>query len=348
MSVTLFADLSATHITGAEKTVSVNTSKKLHTLNVARLTRIKAAKIKDVQRISKRSKKLHTLDVVRLQRKVTKIKARHKETLANTSKKLHTLDIAKLRRSKIAKIKNVQKVDHHKVVRVKTSKKLHTLKIVKLKRTDVKKVNSRKVVLTKISKKLHPSKVQKIVKKKIHTVKKKVKPIKLAKVLKRQAKPLSLQKKTKKQKRVTLSDIFFKSSRSTSSSRDAKTGKASNIINIAKTKLGRKYVWGAVGKRGTFDCSGFTSYVYKKNGIHIPRTSRNQAKYGKYISRNNLKKGDLIFFDTSKRRKGYVNHVGIYLGNGKFIHASSAKKKVVVSSLSKFYAQRYVGARRPS
>ena len=118
---------------------------------------------------------------------------------------------------------------------------------------------------------------------------------------------------------------------------------------MAKKKLGRRYVWGATGTKNTFDCSGFTKYVYKKNGIDIPRTSINQSKYGKYVSRKNLKKGDLIFFDTSKRRKGYVNHVGIYLGNGKFIHASSAKKKVVITSLNKnFYSQRYKGARRPS
>jgi cell wall-associated NlpC family hydrolase len=122
--------------------------------------------------------------------------------------------------------------------------------------------------------------------------------------------------------------------------------KSRKIIQLAKQKLGRKYVWGAVGQQGTFDCSGFTSYVFKKNGINIPRTSINQSKFGKYISRANLKKGDLIFFDTSKTRKGYVNHVGIYLGNGKFIHASSSQKKVVVSRLSKFYAKRYVGARR--
>ena len=150
--------------------------------------------------------------------------------------------------------------------------------------------------------------------------------------------------------RITIDDIFFKvlhpfgmGSSSTSLSKRA------NIIRLAKTKLGKRYVWGAVGKRGTFDCSGFTNYVYKKNGIRIPRTSFNQSKYGAYVSRNNLQKGDLIFFDTSKRHKGYVNHVGIYLGNGKFIHASSAKKKVVITSLKKkFYSQCYVGARRPS
>jgi len=121
------------------------------------------------------------------------------------------------------------------------------------------------------------------------------------------------------------------------------------LTTVAKTKLGKKYVWGASGLKNTYDCSSFTKYVYRKNGIAIPRTSINQSKHGKYVKRSNLKKGDLIFFDTSKKRKGYVNHVGIYLGNNKFIHASSAKKKVVITSLSKkFYSQRYKGARRPS
>jgi len=120
------------------------------------------------------------------------------------------------------------------------------------------------------------------------------------------------------------------------------------ILNVAKEKLGHKYVWGATGKTGTFDCSGFTKYCYNQNGIDIPRTSILQSKYGKFVKRSELKKGDLIFFDTSKKRKGYVNHVGIYLGDNKFIHASSAKKKVVITSLDKaFYSQRYMGARRP-
>lgn len=167
--------------------------------------------------------------------------------------------------------------------------------------------------------------------------------------VKKDKKLLVTSKKPKKAspKRVTVNDITFKSSRSSVSS-TSNNKDVNKIINLAKQKLGRRYVWGAVGEQGTFDCSGFTSYLYKKVGINIPRTSRNQAKYGKYIARSNLKKGDLIFFDTSKHRKGYVNHVGIYLGNGKFIHASSAQKKVTISNLSKFYAQRYVGARRPS
>jgi len=118
-------------------------------------------------------------------------------------------------------------------------------------------------------------------------------------------------------------------------------GKSTLKLSAAKKQLGKRYVWGATGPY-TFDCSGFTSYVCKKNGVCLPRTSINQSKVGKRVSRNNLKAGDLVFFDTSKRRRGYINHVGIYMGNNKFIHASSAKKKVVISSLEKpFYKSRF-------
>jgi len=125
--------------------------------------------------------------------------------------------------------------------------------------------------------------------------------------------------------------------------------KSTKIIKLAKKKLGRKYVWGATGKKNTFDCSGLTKFVCNASGIKIPRRAIQQSKYGKRISRSNLQPGDLIFFDTSKQKKGFVNHVGIYLGDDKFIHASSAKKKVVISPLHKnFYSKRYVGARRVS
>ncbi len=147
--------------------------------------------------------------------------------------------------------------------------------------------------------------------------------------------------KHKKSSSFSLSHIF--------ASRKSSSSKSSKITSLAKKKLGRRYVWGATGQKNTFDCSGFTTYVYKKNGISLPRRAIAQSKYGKYVSRKNLKKGDLIFFDTSKHHKGYVNHVGIYLGNGKFIHASSAKKKVVITSLNKpFYSSRFKVARRPS
>ena len=118
------------------------------------------------------------------------------------------------------------------------------------------------------------------------------------------------------------------------------------ISRIARKQLGKHYVWGAIGPK-TFDCSGFTSYVYRKMGFNIPRTSRMQAKYGKRISRKSLRPGDLIFFDTSHSHRGYVNHVGIYIGNNRFIHASSARRRVIITSLSKaFYSRRFKWARR--
>lgn len=152
---------------------------------------------------------------------------------------------------------------------------------------------------------------------------------------------LNKQKAVKKKGTFAISDIFTRVDKK-------ELDKCTRLLTDAKKKLGKKYVWGASGKGNTYDCSSFTKYVYGKNGIKIPRTSIMQSKHGQHVKRKDLQKGDLIFFDTSKRRKGYVNHVGIYLGDNKFIHASSAKKKVVVSNLSKFYGQRYKGARRPS
>ena len=196
---------------------------------------------------------------------------------------------------------------------------------------------------------------------------KKSQTLKLGKVLKVPSKHTSTKKKRhtkvvksskKQEKRLasTLKSVKFKKSNSKKSTKysikdiifSGKSSKKSmKMIKLAKNKLGRRYVWGAVGQKNTFDCSGLTTYVCKKNGIKIPRRAIEQSKYGKYVSRKNLKPGDLIFFDTSKRHKGYVNHVGIYIGNNKFIHASSAKKKVIITSLSKnFYSKRYKGARR--
>ncbi|MEA3454993.1 MAG: peptidoglycan endopeptidase [Campylobacterota bacterium] len=121
---------------------------------------------------------------------------------------------------------------------------------------------------------------------------------------------------------------------------------AGPTLKEAKKHLGKKYVWAANGPR-TFDCSGFTCYVSKKNGVQLPRTSIRQAEVGEKVTRAQLKPGDLIFFDTSKERKGFVNHVGIYIGGDNFIHASSGANKVVISSLNQsFYKQRFMWGRR--
>jgi len=119
------------------------------------------------------------------------------------------------------------------------------------------------------------------------------------------------------------------------------------IENLAKSFLGTPYVWGATGPN-KFDCSGFTQWVYRDAGINIPRVSRDQARVGQFISYNQLQKGDMIFFDTHKKRTGRVSHVGIYLGSGNFIHASSAGKSVVIYNFDQkpFYKKRFLWGRR--
>jgi cell wall-associated NlpC family hydrolase len=106
------------------------------------------------------------------------------------------------------------------------------------------------------------------------------------------------------------------------------------IEKEAKSLLGIKYKYGATGPN-QYDCSGFTKHVFSSQGITIPRTSKEQAKVGKYIRYSELKKGDLIFFRSNNSNK--VSHVGIFIGNGKFIHASSSKKKVVISNMNSNY-----------
>ena len=110
-----------------------------------------------------------------------------------------------------------------------------------------------------------------------------------------------------------------------------------SVVDFAKTKLGSEYVWGANGP-DKFDCSGYVKFVFENTiGVELPRTSFLQSKVDSKLDYEDLEIGDLVFFDTAKQ--GRVNHVGIYIGDGKFIHASSArsKKKVTISNLSKFY-----------
>jgi cell wall-associated NlpC family hydrolase len=123
--------------------------------------------------------------------------------------------------------------------------------------------------------------------------------------------------------------------------------KDKDIEYKAKRLLGKRYVWGATGPN-CFDCSGFTQRVYRTVGIYLPRVSRSQAKIGKLVRFDELQRGDMVFFDTSKKNQGRVNHVGIYLEDGKFIHASSGNHKVVITSFNKkrFYKNRFLWGRR--
>ena len=120
----------------------------------------------------------------------------------------------------------------------------------------------------------------------------------------------------------------------------------SKVISYAKKLLGKPYVWGAEGP-SSFDCSGFTYYVFKNAAnINLPRVSKDQSNYGTYVKKSDLREGDLIFFDTSGENDGNVSHVGIYLGNNQFIHCSSSKGQVVISEMSSYYTKAYVNARR--
>jgi len=110
------------------------------------------------------------------------------------------------------------------------------------------------------------------------------------------------------------------------------TPKKKNLEKMVKQLQGSPYVWAEEGP-DRFDCSGFTYYLYGSMGIEIPRVAREQAKVGKRISPKDLQYGDLIFFATSKRHPRKITHVGMYLGNGWFTHASTIKHEVVYSNL---------------
>ena len=144
--------------------------------------------------------------------------------------------------------------------------------------------------------------------------------------------------------------IFFINGKTTGipPSADALTGSgtsstASKIVATAKQYLGVPYVWGGTTPNG-FDCSGFTQYVFNKNGISLPRTTELQYKVGTYISKSNLKVGDLVFLQNTYREG--ISHVGIYVGDGKMIHASSSKGIVISDLSSSYYTKHYYGARR--
>lgn len=117
------------------------------------------------------------------------------------------------------------------------------------------------------------------------------------------------------------------------------------LLSRAMTLLGTPYRWGGTTPERGFDCSGLVGYVYRTVlGIELPRVSRDMAATGTLIKdRAALAAGDLVFFG----RKGRVNHVGIYVGDGKFVHAPSRGKDVTVSSLSGgYWGGRYMQARR--
>ncbi len=120
--------------------------------------------------------------------------------------------------------------------------------------------------------------------------------------------------------------------------------KANPILKTAVAMRGTRYSYGSSSRSAT-DCSGYTWQVYGSHGIHLPRTSREQSQVGQAVKTGDLKPGDLVFFGSREGRG--VHHVGIYVGKGKFIHASSGGGKVQYNSLGDdYYHNHYITARR--
>ena len=117
-----------------------------------------------------------------------------------------------------------------------------------------------------------------------------------------------------------------------------------SIVNTAEGFLGIPYRWNSSSPDMGFDCSGLTMTVYKVNGLDLPRTTRDQWKVGSPVSQDKILRGDLVFFSIPGVKK--TSHVGIYLGNGAFIHAPGEGKTVQVDSLSNPYFRRYYAGAR--
>lgn len=120
-------------------------------------------------------------------------------------------------------------------------------------------------------------------------------------------------------------------------------GKVNSVLATARHFLGVPYVYGGESPSG-FDCSGFTQYVFDQHGVKLPRSSQEQAQVGTRVTRAELAPGDLVFFNTEK--SGKINHVGIYIGDNKFIHASRTSGIVITSLTNSYYRDKMAAARR--
>ncbi|WP_237266932.1 NlpC/P60 family protein [Thermoclostridium stercorarium] len=124
---------------------------------------------------------------------------------------------------------------------------------------------------------------------------------------------------------------------------NSRNGLIEQLKTLIPQEMGKPYQWGATGP-DSYDCSGLVYTLYGKIGVSLPRVSRDQAKAGVYVSKDSLQYGDLVFFAADGKN---VNHVGIYVGNGEFVHAPFTGSVVKVSSLTTgYYSRTYYTARR--
>ena len=119
-----------------------------------------------------------------------------------------------------------------------------------------------------------------------------------------------------------------------------------DLAFYALSLSGTPYRYGGTSPHTGFDCSGFVRYVFRHSlGVRLPRTVRSMSRVGRPVSFRRLRPGDLVFYDTEHRR---YSHVGIYLGNRRFVHSPSTGKAVEISRISGYWARHYSGARRIS
>ena len=140
------------------------------------------------------------------------------------------------------------------------------------------------------------------------------------------------------------------------SSQNSGTKSSSSFMSYLNTFLGMPYVWGgttparynSAGKYigGGFDCSGFVQYAYKSIGISLPRTTMDQVNRGTSISINNLQQGDLVFFRTNSAAPRQVSHVGIYVGNNKFMESPKTGDVIKIVDLSGYFRDHFVTGKR--
>ena len=126
----------------------------------------------------------------------------------------------------------------------------------------------------------------------------------------------------------------------------ARQAKVDAVLNRAKSFLGTPYVWGGASPSdGGFDCSGFTQYVFAQSGYNLNRVSKDQALNGTYVPRGSTQPGDLVFY--SHAQNGVIDHVGIYLGDGKMIHSPKTGDVVRIADVTTdYWTSRYVTTRR--
>jgi cell wall-associated NlpC family hydrolase len=127
---------------------------------------------------------------------------------------------------------------------------------------------------------------------------------------------------------------------------NAEAARGARIAGNALDLVGYRYRFGGSSPRTGFDCSGFVYYVMQSAGISVGRTAAAQFNSGTRVSTDNLQPGDMVFFSNTYKRG--LSHAGIYIGNGKFVHAENESTGVRVSNLwSAYYASHYTGAVRP-